>query len=72
MCFIVIHVENYLLQKVLESLKKCITDIDQNVKNKWLTTTQVMKIKTMILCICITLLIVTFSVIIVSNYRIVI
>ena len=32
----------------------------------------VIKIKTMKLCICITLLIVTFSVIIVSNYEIVI
>ena len=32
---------------------------------------QVIKIKTMILCICITLLIVTFSVIIVINFQIV-
>ena len=68
MCFIIIHAENYLFYEVLESLKrKCMTDIDQSVKNRWLITAQVIKIKTMILCICITLLIVTFSVIIVSN-----
>ena len=36
-----------------------------------INTAQVLKIKTMILCICIILLIVTFSVIIVSNYQIV-
>ena len=59
------------LSKVLESLK-CITDIDQSVKNRWLITVQVIKNKTMILCICITILIVTFSVIIVSNYQTVI
>ena len=45
---------------------KCITDIDQSVKNMWLITAQVIKIKIMILCICITLLIITFSVIIVK------
>ena len=72
MCFIVIRVENYVLQKVLESLKMHNRHLDQSVKNRWLITAQVIKIKTMILCICITLLIVTFSVIIVSNYQIVI
>ena len=47
-------------------------NIEQSVKNRWLITAQVLKIKTMILCICIALLIVTkFSVIIVSNYQIV-
>ena len=66
MCFIVTHVENYLLQKVLESLKKCINR--QRPKRE----KQMIKIKTMISYICITLLIVTFSVIIASNYQIVI
>ena len=42
-------------------IKKCITDIDQSVKNRRLITAQVIKIKTMILCICIILLIVTFQ-----------
>ena len=49
--------------------KKCITDIDKSVKNRWLITARVIKIKTMILFICITLLIVTFSVIIVSKIK---
>ena len=49
-------------------IKKCITDVDQSVKNRRLITAQVIKIKIMRLCICI----ITFSVIIVSNYQIVI
>ena len=57
-------------KKCLNHLKKiCITDIDKSVKNRLLITTQVIKIKTMILCICITLLFVTFSVIIVSKIK---
>ena len=46
-----------------------LTDIDKSVKNRWLITAQVIKIKTMILCICITLLFVTFSGIIVSKIK---
>ena len=60
------------LKKVLESFKiekKCITDINKSLKNRWLITAQVIKIKTMIFCICITLLMVTFSVIIVSKIK---
>ena len=53
-------------------MKKCITDIDQSMKNRWLIIAQVMKFKIMILRICITLLIVTFLVVIASNYQIVI
>ena len=49
--------------------KRCITDKDQSVKNRWLIIAQVIKIKTMILFICITLLIVTFSVIIISKIK---
>ena len=39
------------------------------MKNRWLTTAQVIKIKTIILCIYITLLFVTFSVIIASKIK---
>ena len=55
----------------LKSAFRIITDIDKSVKkkNRWLITAQVIKIKTMILLICITLLIVTFSVIKVSKIK---
>ena len=49
-------------------IKKCITDVDQSVKNRGLITAQVIKIKIIIFCICV----ITFSVEIVSNYQIVI
>ena len=39
------------------------------MKNRWMITAHVIKIKTMILCICVTLLIVTFSVIIVNKIK---
>ena len=74
MYFIVIHVENIIyfkkgLNHLKKKKKKCITDIEESVKNRWLITAQVIKIKTMILWICITLLIETFSVIIVSKIK---
>ena len=70
MCFIVINVKKLFTLKSAWNIKIKMHNIDQNWKTgDW---SQVIKIKTMILCICITLLIVTFSVIIVSNYQIVI
>ena len=59
-------------KKKKKKKKKYITDIDQSLKSRRMIIEKVIKIKTMILCICITLLIVTFSVIILSNYQIVI
>ena len=76
---ILIRTTGILLLFMLKSiyLKKCLNYLKQkkkmhyrhrqSVKNRWLITAQLIEIKNMILCICITLL--TFSVIIVSKIK---